>query len=188
MCATYTYKKDAVREKLREAITAYGAAPQAKIRPTDLGPVVVPEFAGLAVREYRWGWSVPWEKRPLINAKAETLTQLPTFRAHLEQRCLLPADGFYEGGVWFHQPGEAIFCFAGLWRPLQAATTGGDVSGCFVMLTTSPNESVAKFHNRMPFIVRPDDFADWLRGDWQRVLNAPDMSPLEMFQKQPELF
>ncbi len=50
MCATYTYKKDAVREKLREAITVYGATPRAKIRPTDLGPVVVPDFAGLAVR------------------------------------------------------------------------------------------------------------------------------------------
>jgi hypothetical protein len=40
----------------------------------------------------------------------------------------------------------------------------------------------------MPFIVSADDAMDWIMGDWQRVLAAPDKSPLEIFQKQPELF
>lgn len=70
---------------------------------------------------------------------------------------------------------------AGLWRDEPGGTR-------FVMLTTSPNESVAPFHNRMPFILREEQYPDWLRGDWLKVLSAPDKSPLEKFQKQPELF
>mgnify|MGYP003334465081 CR=1 FL=1 len=146
-------------------------------------------------------------EKPLINAKAETLTALPTFQPHLSQRCLLPADGFFEGGAYFHQPGNTPFCFAGLWRQEAVASlyerrhemggqtaalqTGGHrppLQSAYTLLTTTPNDSVAKFHDRMPFIVRAEDYRDWLAGDWLRVLQAPDKSPLEKFQKQPELF
>ena len=116
MCARYTYNKDEAMLRLRRKLEASGLLPKADIRPTDLGPVVIPEFAGAAVRELRWGWTVPWQKQPLINAKSETLTTLPTFRPHLNQRCLLLADGFYEGGARFYQPGAPAFCLAGLWR------------------------------------------------------------------------
>lgn len=181
MCARYTYNKDLAKLVLREKLIVYGAVPRADIRPTDLGPVIVPEFEGLACREFRWGWSVPWDKKPLINAKCETLTSLPLFQPHLDQRCLLPTDGFYEGGVWFHQPGQTVFCFAGLWREESGVKK-------YTLLTTTPNESVAKVHQRMPFIVKTVDYEPWLRGDWQRVLSSPDKSPLEKFQKQPELW
>jgi len=56
------------------------------------------------------------------------------------------------------------------------------------MLTTSPNESVAPFHSRMPFVLREDQFTEWLRGDFFKVLASPDKSPLEKFQPQPEHF
>jgi len=128
-----------------------------------------------------WGWSVPWDKKPLVNAKSETLTTLPTFQPHLKRRCLILASRFKEGGAEFYPPDGSILLIAGLWHP--------QTSRChFVMLTTSPNASVAPFHDRMPFIVSADDAMDWIMGDWQRVLAAPDKSPLEKFQKQPELF
>jgi len=181
MCANYTYKKNEAKLRLREKIQVFGAVPRANIRPTDLGPVIIPEFQSLACHEMRWGWSVPWDKKPVINAKSETITQLPLFQPHLNQRCLLLADGFYEAGIRFSQPGEPAFCFAGLWREEADGKK-------YTMLTTTPNETVAKYHNRMPLIVKPELYDAWLGDDWQRVLSEPDRAPLENFQKQPDLF
>ncbi len=181
MCANYSYKKNEVKLELRRKIEVFGALPRANIRPTDLGPVIIPEFESFLCREMNWGWKVPWDKSPLFNAKSETLITLPAFQPHLEQRCLLPADGFYEKDVLFHQPGDATFCLAGLWR-----SEGGVAR--YVMLTTTPNATVAPYHQRMPLIVRPDLYDAWLGKDWERVLSEPDHSPLEKFQKQQELF
>ena len=181
MCAHYTYHKNEAKLILRMKLEVFGAVPRASIRPTDLGPVIVPEFESLACREMQWGWSVPWDKKPVINAKSQSVTQLPLFRPHLDQRCLLLADGFYEAGVRFFQPGEPVFCFAGLWRE------EGDWKK-YTMLTTAPTASVARHHNRMPFIVKPELYDAWLGADWQQVLSEPDRAPLETFQKQPGLF
>ena len=181
MCSRYSYTKDEAKLRLRDKILVYGAVPRANIRPTDLGPVIVPEHDGFACREMRWGWSVPWDKSPLINAKSETLTTLATFKPHLDNRCLLLADGFYEKGVLFRQPGGWPFCLAGLWRAESGVQK-------YTMLTTAPNESVAKYHHRMPFILKPEQCGLWLGEGWQDVLTKPDQAPLEKFQKQPELF
>ena len=181
MCSRYTYTKDEAKLRLRDKIVVYGAVPRANIRPTDLGPVILPEHDGFACREMRWGWSVPWDKGPFINAKSETLTTLKLYDAHLDQRCLLLADGFYEKGVLFRQPNSKLFIIAGLWREESGVQK-------YTMLTTTPNESVAKYHHRMPFILKPEQFDLWLGDGWQGVLTKPDQAPLEKFQKQPELF
>lgn len=181
MCARYEHKKDEAKIKLREKIYVFGAVPRANIRPTDLGSIILPDDDDFVCREMRWGWKVPWEKSPLINAKSETLTQLATFKPHLNQRCLLLADGFYEKGVLFRQPGQTAFCLAGLWREEDGGPR-------YVMLTTTPNATVAPYHQRMPLILPPKNFDAWLGDDWQRVLAEPDHSPLEKVQKQPELF
>jgi putative SOS response-associated peptidase YedK len=62
-----------------------------------------------------WGWRVPWDKQPLINARSVNITQLPTFKPHLQNRCLILADGFFEKGIGFIQPGAPLFAMAGLW-------------------------------------------------------------------------
>ena len=51
MCSNYTYKKNEVKLRLRDKILVFGAVPRANIRPTDLGPVIVPEYEGFACRE-----------------------------------------------------------------------------------------------------------------------------------------
>ena len=76
MCSRYTYTKDEAKLRLRDKILVFGAVPRANIRPTDLGPVILPEYDGFACREMRWGWGVPWDKSPLINAKSETITHV----------------------------------------------------------------------------------------------------------------
>ena len=86
MCAHYTYNRDAAKFRMREKIVAFGAVPRANIRPTDLGPVILPEYDGFACREMRWGWGVPWDKSPLIFANCEMLPMLAIFRPRLDNR------------------------------------------------------------------------------------------------------
>lgn len=183
MCTDYEgpkpHQKAELERKMRREI--YGFVPRDRVRPTDLAPLVMSEEDSLACRELRWGWRVPWDSGLLVNAKSETLTTLPTFKPHLHQRCLILASSFKEGGAQFHQQDWNIFCLAGLWRDEPSGPR-------FVMLTTSPNDSVAPFHNRMPFVLHEDHYSDWLHGDFLKVLDAPDKSPLLKFQKQPELF
>jgi putative SOS response-associated peptidase YedK len=181
MCSNYSQKKDEAKLKLRDKMLVFGAVPRANIRPTDLGPVILPEQDEFVCREMRWGWKVPWDESPLINAKSETLTTLATFKKHLNQRCLLLADGFFEKGVFFHQPAGQTFCLAGLWRDEPNGQR-------YVMLTATPNATVAPYHQRMPLIVPPEFYDAWLGDDWQRVIAEPDRSPLEKVQRQPELF
>jgi putative SOS response-associated peptidase YedK len=79
MCAHYTYNKDEAKLALREKIYVYGRVPRAHIKPTDLGPVIIPEFESYLCQDMHWGWRVPGDKTPLINAASETVTKLPTF-------------------------------------------------------------------------------------------------------------
>lgn len=181
MCTNYNAKKNEARIKARDKELVFGLVPRENIRPTDYGPVVLPEEDSLVCCDMRWGWKVPWDKSPLVNAKGETLTTLATFKPHLENRCLLLADGFYEKGILFCQPGGGVFCFAGLWREEEGKPR-------YVMLTTVPNETVRLFHHRMPLIVRPENYGTWFSDKWQSVLATPDRAPLDKFQNQPELF
>lgn len=123
-----------------------------------------------------WGLIPSWSKDPsigakMINARGETVAEKPSFRAALRRRrCLIPADGFYEwkrtgsGKQPFyirlssHEP----FAFAGLWE-LWTGPDGSELQSCTV-ITTGPNELMEKLHDRMPVILAPDDYADWL-GD-----------------------
>ena len=105
----------------------------------------------------------------MINARAETVTEKPAYRnAFKYRRCLLPADGFYE---WQKRKGgkqpyyiafadRRPFAFAGLWERWQGGD-GSVIESCTI-LTTTPNELVQPLHNRMPVILDPADYADWL--------------------------
>jgi putative SOS response-associated peptidase YedK len=107
----------------------------------------------------------------MINARAETLAEKPTFRsAYKYHRCLIFADGFFE---WQPRPGlkskvphfirlksGAPFAFAGLWEHWQSAD-GSEVRSATI-ITTEPNEMMASIHNRMPVILKPDTYAQWL--------------------------
>jgi putative SOS response-associated peptidase YedK len=181
MCSRFTVKRNEAAIKLREKILVYGAVPRADVRPTDYAPIIVPENGGYYLTEMRWGWHVPWDKTILINAKSETVTTLKSFKPYLENRCLLPVDGFYEKGVRFTQTGEPIFMIAGLWKKELDRHR-------FTMLTTTANETVHAYHHRMPFILPSEKSADWLGDDWLNVLATPNKAPLEKIQKQPDLF
>lgn len=125
----------------------------------------------------RWGLIPAWAKdagagNPLINARAESLADKPSFRDALEwRRCLIPADGFYEWQVgggprrpWRVKlkSGEA-FAFAGLWERWQGP--GGEVVHSCAIVTTEANELLAAIHPRMPVLLARDREGAWLDGE-----------------------
>lgn len=105
-----------------------------------------------------------------INAMAETAAEKPSFRDAMKRhRCLLPADGFYEWkklGARDKQPyniglsDDGIFAFAGLWDRWRQPS-GEWLESCTI-LTTSANAVTRDVHDRMPMILRPEDYDLWL--------------------------
>ena len=123
----------------------------------------------------RWGFIPSWVKeikpgKPLINARSETLLEKPSFRhAIRRRRCLIPADGYYEwlGDVpgkktpyFIHRPDHGLFAFAGLWEHWLGAD--GSELETAAIITTTPNDVIAQIYNRMPVIIHPENFAQWL--------------------------
>jgi len=135
-------------------------------------------------REYtlvRWGFVPGWAKqpgtgRPLINARAETITEKPSFKSAIKhRRCLIPADGFYEwqGKVpgkkqpfHIHRPDHCLFAMAGIWEHWMGAD--GSELDTAAIITTSVNNALRSIHDRMPVIIHASDYADWL--DCERVM------------------
>ena len=121
-----------------------------------------------------WGLVPGWAKDPsigsrMINARAETVAEKPSYRsAFRKRRCLVLADGFYE---WKRQGGSrhpyhirmqdrSLFAFAGLWEH-WTGSDGSIVRTC-ALITTHPNDLVKPLHGRMPVILSQDDYAVWL--------------------------
>ncbi|MFQ5748887.1 MAG: SOS response-associated peptidase, partial [Planctomycetota bacterium] len=122
----------------------------------------------------RWGLIPSWSRKGpqgplLINARAETAAEKPSFRgAFRERRCLIPADGFFEwkreGNTripyWFFPLSGPLFAFAGLWECWQGA--GPERVESCTILTTEANERVRPFHPRMPVVLSADQQERWL--------------------------
>ncbi len=123
----------------------------------------------------RWGLIPSWAKdrdmgARMINARAETVHEKPSFRrAFRQRRCLIAADGFYEWQKRARGPKQPYyitvadgrpFAFAGLWEAWTAP--GGDVVESGTIVTTQANTQVMPIHDRMPAILTPDAFDAWL--------------------------
>ena len=160
--------------------------PLAAVRPRyNIAPsqdvAVIPNDGTQQVQYFRWGLVPFWANDPavgnrLINARAETLPAKPAFREALRQRrCLIPADGFFEWlpatpgrrktPMYFTMRDRTPFAFAGLWETWQSnsddKTPPTTLHTC-VIITGQPNDLVRPIHDRMPVILHPDRYADWL--------------------------
>ena len=145
------------------------------VAPTQPITVVVERDSRRLVEAHRWGLIPAWAAdvgagNRLINARAETVERTPAFRvAFLRRRCLIPADGFYE----WHRVGRkrqpylirrtdrAPLAFAGLWSLWPDPLSGEWIRSCSV-ITTRANDLVAELHDRMPAVLRADDWSAWL--------------------------
>ena len=184
MCSRYSRTKGQV--KVGKAKVVMKAPPQAMIRPTDRASVIRKGSGGLEEANQRWGLIPSWAKDPkigvqCINARAETISEKPSFReAFQKRRCLVPADGFWEWETigkkkipWkFTRPDGEEFCLAGLW---ESWMDEGKPLETFTIITTSPNGLVSPVHNRMPVILSPNEAEIWLEGGGQDLLKpAPN--------------
>jgi putative SOS response-associated peptidase YedK len=175
MCGRFTLTTPG--EVLAEAFgldTEPALAPRYNIAPTQpLAAVRQGPDGRRSLVLLRWGLlpsTTRETERPLINARAETVARLPSFRdAFRARRCLVPADGFYEwkaGGprkqpVHIRFADRRPFAFAGLWEP-RTRGPEGETSGSCALLTTEPNSLMREIHDRMPVILPPDHYAGWL--------------------------
>jgi putative SOS response-associated peptidase YedK len=135
---------------------AQPASPGGTIRPSDEATIVTSTL----VMGATFGFSRP-DKRLLINARSETISQRPTFRRLLDRgRVLIPMNAFYESGP------TGSFIFQGTTTPslLLAAGLLDAMSRSFVILTQDANDVVAQVHGRMPVLMTIDNARSWL--DW----------------------
>jgi putative SOS response-associated peptidase YedK len=141
------------------------------------------------LRTMQWGLVPSWAKDPsigsrMINARAETISVKPAFRrAFTHRRCLLPADGYYEwqqpGAGAADKPGKkakqpyyiyradgASLAFAGLYEFWRDPAVPDDHPGAWLttatIITTSAPDDLGQIHDRMPMVIGPDRWADWL--------------------------
>lgn len=129
----------------------------------------------------RWGLIPSWAKdakigNQCINAKAETVAEKPSFRsAFKKRRCLVVATGFYEWQIqghakqpmWIGLRNKRPFAFAGLWEHWKPAE-GEPLETCTI-ITTEPNDLMAPIHNRMPVILAPTSYDQWLDPTFQKI-------------------
>ena len=177
MCGRFTLTIDPLhlQEAFPWAVIPDNLVPRFNIAPSQ--PVaVIPNTGDNTLSMYRWGLIPSWSKdasigERMINARSETLAEKPSFRnAYRRRRCLILADGFFE---WKQSPsmktkqpiyiklkGAHPFAFAGLWE-LWSAPDGSEVYSCTI-ITTQPNSLLEPIHNRMPVILSPKSYNQWL--------------------------
>nr|WP_230206878.1 SOS response-associated peptidase family protein [Novosphingobium sp. Gsoil 351] len=139
---------------------------------------IYPGYPGLVVaadelRSMAWGFPLklkdarPGAKpRPVNNTRADKLDNFMWRHSFQERRCLIPVSEFAEAEgergrktrTWFRLPGQPVFAVAGIWR--NTAEWGL----VFSMIMTEACIHVADVHDRMPVILQPEDWTDWLDG------------------------
>lgn len=158
MCSRYDLNM-LPRDLARRYLLPEGGMPPFRVgemRPTDSAPVIT--GPGRAVM-LTWGIPAPWDGKPLINARGETLATKKTFKPLLESRCLVPATAYFE---WRRVGRERLknriapadgepFAFAGLHDGTN-----------FTIVTCAPAPDVAHIHDRMPVILPAESEAAWI--------------------------
>jgi putative SOS response-associated peptidase YedK len=184
MCGRFTLTIDPahLQEAFPWAVIPNDLNPRFNIAPTQ--PVaVIPNTGDNILSMYKWGLIPSWSKDPaigerMINARAESLAEKPSFRnAYRRRRCLILTDGFYE---WKQNPGmkskqpvyirlkkNSPFAFAGLWE-LWTAPDGSEIRSCTI-ITTQPNTLLEPIHNRMPVILPAETYSLWLTPNDQPI-------------------
>ena len=178
MCGRYAAFRsvDEIRRLFATVNPPVNYSPTWNMAPTRLAPVVR-RHPGEGARHLdllAWGLVPHWatdpkkERRP-INARSETVARLPVFRdAFARRRCIVPVDSYYE---WQEVAGAKLpsaiaradgapLALAGLWEGWRGAD--GEVLRTYAILTTSACKALEYFHDRMPVVLEPDDWAVWL--------------------------
>ena len=160
-----------------EAVSNFNVAPSQEIL------AIVKKAAENWLVKFHWGLVPFWAKdisigNKMINARAETISEKPSFRnAFKKRRCLILADGFYEWKgekgrkqpMFITSPDRKPFAFAGLWETWnKKGDQNSDYKSCTI-ITTQASESVRGIHHRMPVILTSKVYEPWLNPGNQDV-------------------
>jgi putative SOS response-associated peptidase YedK len=205
MCGRYTSKTpiDVIADYFDvDEVVATELGDRYNVAPTDEVYAVAKSSTGpTRLGTFRWGLVPFWAKDAsvgsrMINARAESVLDKPAFRRPLERwRCIIPADGFYEWQAvegqkkkqpWYiHRTDGDVLSFAGLWsswRPTKGSDEGRLVS-CSI-ITTEANDAIAPIHHRMPVVLPPTAWAEWLdpaNDDVEALHSLLVPAPAELF-------
>lgn len=163
--------------------------PRYNIAPTQDVVVIRAGTEGLLVDRLRWGLVPFWAKDPaignrMINARAETVAEKPSFRQALRRRrCVVPADGFFEWQKtaagkqpWYISAADSrVLAFAGLWEEWRGADDA--TLRTFTIITTVADAFMQTLHHRMPVMLNDATMSTWLDSqaapaDIERMLHA----------------
>jgi len=202
--------RDKVKKKMKARGGTLTITPRLNLAPTQDAVVAVQASGDVRLEEMRWGMIPPWARdksigAKLANARAETVDEKPSFRQPFRRRrCLLPVDGYYEWEsrpsgkqpVYYSMRDGDLFCLAGLWEtwttPEQndepelpgLGQAQAETLCTFTVITTTPNRLAKRVHDRMPVIVHPADYGNWLSpeskaADLKRLLRPFDDEPMQ---------
>jgi putative SOS response-associated peptidase YedK len=193
MCCRYYYEdfERELRELMRaEAVVQLNGLAHDQIANRDISPSQSAvsiravdqsdsyHAGGLGVSGMKWGFTNPYKKGLIINARSETAREKNLFADSMaRRRCVIPASGFYEWDRYkaryrFTLPGNKLILLAGIFHEEQGVNR-------YTILTTEANESMIRVHDRMPVLIGRDEMRSWIY----------DSSKLTEFleRKQPEL-
>ena len=179
MCGRFSIDTDSATVRQQFKAESFGPLPvSSNVAPTENALCVIKSDEGLIALPLRWG-IIPWykkDKKPplLINARAESVAEKPAFKQSLKyRRCLVLMSGFFE---WSHHektptkqpffissPKKELLAVAALWDTIKL-TKNMTIPAC-CLLTVDANPSVTFLHDRMPWILTPDEQQDWLNPE-----------------------
>ena len=196
MCGRYASSRrpeDLVEEfDLDEGDLPPPIAPRWNVAPTDEVYAVM-QRGERRLRVVRWGLVPSWAKEmkvgsKMINARAETVAEKPAFKPLLRKhRLIVPMDGFYEWKVvpgqktkqpmFIHRADGEPLAVAGLWATWRDRDAGPDAPWLhsLTIITTSANEMMSAVHDRMPVVLPPERWAEWLDPGNQDVDALKDL-------------
>ena len=172
------YEADKIVTRYEVGQKQFRFTPNYNVAPSQMFPVVLRNSPN-KIRLMRWGLVPEWKKDftfNFINIRAETTSDKPYFKkVLLHQRCIVPANGFFEWGIvnlegkeekhpfYFTLNNQEIFSMAGIYTVLEDAEK--IVHYTFAILTCPPNDIVKPIHNRMPVILDNKNEDLWLDPD-----------------------
>lgn len=167
MCGRYYVDDETAREiekLVRDLDRKLQIERTGDVFPAQNATIIKGQEHHLAAEQMRWGFPGFEKGKLLINARAESALERPTFRESVQdRRCIIPARGFYEWNkskekFTFERKETPVLFMAGCYNRYEGQER-------FVILTTDANSSVAPVHNRMPLILEPEELKDWVLDD-----------------------
>ena len=174
MCGRFTLHTPAAQiEEAFHLNSGLELKPRYNITPSQDIPIIRDTETEREMAMARWGLILSWSKESktkcsTINARIESVAEKPTYRTPFKrQRCLIPADGFYEWKVvngnkiphHIRMRDNSVFAFAGLWDRWEGEE--GRIESCTIIVMPS-NELMKPIHERMPAIIAPAHYDWWL--------------------------